>query len=47
MDIDEIYHIAASENIGASATDTTTDIKNNVLGTHVVLDLMRKKILIN
>lgn len=43
MDIDEIYHLAASENIEASAIDTTTGIKNNVLRTHVVLELMRKK----
>lgn len=41
--IDEVYHLAASADIRASYQDPTLDLKNNVQGTNVILELMRKK----
>jgi len=42
-DIDIIYHMAAASDIKRSATDTTWDLTENVIGTHCILELMRKK----
>lgn len=41
--IDTIYHLAASADIEKSLIDTSWDIKNNVMGTHSILEMMRKK----
>jgi UDP-glucose 4-epimerase len=43
-DIDTIYHLAASADIKKSYyKDTAMDVRNNVAGTHAVLELMRRK----
>ena len=42
-DIEEVYHLAASADVQKSFTDPTLDLKNNVLGTNAVLELIRKK----
>jgi len=42
-DIEVMYHLAASADIRKSIEDPKMDLKNNVLGTHNVLELMRKK----
>ena len=42
-DVDEVYHLAASADIQKSYTDPLLDLKNNVLGTNAVLELIRKK----
>jgi len=41
-DIDMIYHLAASADIRKSYEFPQMDLKNNVLGTNAVLELMRK-----
>lgn len=42
-DIDIVYHLAASADIKKSLADMKTDLVNNVVGTHSVLEIMRKK----
>ncbi len=42
-DVDEVYHLAASADIKKSFLNTRMDLENNVVGTHSVLELMRKK----
>ena len=42
-DTDIIYHMAASADIRKSYDNPTMDLKNNVLGTNAVLEIMRKK----
>ena len=42
-DVDTIYHLAASADIKNSLDDTKTDLENNTIGTHSILELMRKK----
>jgi len=42
-DIDTVYHLAAASDIKKSLTDTSWDFENNILGTHSVLEMMRKK----
>lgn len=41
--IDEVYHLAASADIRHSSNDLTSDLRNNVQGTHAILELIRKK----
>ena len=40
--VDRIYHLAASCDIKKSKEDTTWDLENNVVGTHCILEMMRK-----
>lgn len=40
--IDTVYHLAASADIRQSLTDTLLDIRNNVIGTHSILEYMRE-----
>lgn len=42
-DIDEVYHLAASADIRRSYEEPGIDLKNNVLGTNAVLEVIRKK----
>jgi UDP-glucose 4-epimerase len=42
-DIDMMYHLAASADIQKSFQNPNLDLKNNVLGTNAILELMRKK----
>jgi len=41
-DVDKVFHLAASADIRASYQDPTLDLKNNVLGTNAVLEMIRK-----
>jgi len=40
-DIEKVYHLAASADVRLGYTDTYTDMYNNILGTHILLDMMR------
>jgi UDP-glucose 4-epimerase len=42
-DVDTIYHLAAAADIRSSLKDTNQDLKNNTIGTHSILEFMRKK----
>jgi UDP-glucose 4-epimerase len=42
-DIDRIYHLAASADMVANFNDCCCDLYNNTIGTHSILELMRKK----
>jgi len=42
VDIDSIYHLAAASDINKSNKDHSWDLKENVMGTHSVLESMRK-----
>ena len=41
-DVDIIYHLAAASDIMKSAHDTMWDLKENVVGTHYILEFMRE-----
>ena len=41
-DVDIIYHLAAASDIARSADNPTYDLAENVVGTHSILELMRK-----
>lgn len=42
-DADTVYHLAASADIKKSLDDVKIDLENNVVGTHSILELMRRK----
>jgi UDP-glucose 4-epimerase len=41
-DVEKVYHLAASADVSKSFEDTSMDLRNNVIGTHQVLDYMRR-----
>jgi UDP-glucose 4-epimerase len=42
MDVDTIYHLAAAADIRRSLSDTNADLQDNTVGTHTILEFMRK-----
>ena len=43
IDVDTIYHLAAAADIRASLKNTNADLTDNTIGTHSVLEFMRKR----
>jgi UDP-glucose 4-epimerase len=43
IDVDTIYHLAAAADIRKSLKDTNADLQDNTVGTHTILEFMRKR----